>query len=386
MPYSLPIHSQGRAGHRRSYSHITTTTSPSLGDLPRRRSSSNIPQHYPAAAAATPKKPTFHFRQDEDEDDDNDDDQRRAIHNDNDDDDDDDDDEKGRLHGLPPLRLKFNSTSFNAVPFPRSSPLCSPPLPRPSPTISRTSSSTQLLSNGKPLKSSLKSSSSSPNIPFPSQSLVPSIMFPDLHPGYYKQQQQQQQLPQHQRAQSAPCTPLIDGIPSPLSTSPSISRSPSPPHSPSLHQHHHHHHPPKNVHFPSQEEGGLATIRVFNKSARPASLSRLGEETETETEGEGSGAGGGGGLYGSGGWAGWSGKYVGGSTYPFPRVAATAANSEKKSPLNPSVQQRQERIPYDIDWSQSSIIPRKNVHENVFFESLQVVDSGSSYIYIYNIP
>ena len=160
-------------------------------------------------------------------------------------------------------------------------------------------------------------------------------MFPDLHP---KQQQ-------HQRASSAPCSPLF------------VSPSPS-----SLHHHVH-----KNVHFPSQEEGGLATIRVFNRSARPASLSRLGEETETDTDGEASGTG----LYGNGGWPGWSGKYVGGSTFPFPRF--TTANAEKKSPLNPA---KQKGIQYNIDWSVSSVIPRKNVdrrNENVFFESLQVV-------------
>lgn len=197
-------------------------------------------------------------------------------------------------------------------------------------------------------------------------------MFPDLHPT------------QHQRASSAPCTPLLDTkspfarhhIPSPLSSSPSTSRSPSPS-SPLQH------HTPKNVHFPSQEEGGLATIRLFNRSARPASLSRLGEETETETEGEGSSAANNG-LYPGGGWAaGWSGKYVGGSTYPFPRVPTTdpASDKDKKSPLNPSTQRQKQQIPHDIDWSQSSTIPRKNLdlaNENLFFESLKVVEPGSS--------
>jgi hypothetical protein len=215
-----------------------------------------------------------------------------------------------------------------AVPFPA---LHSPPLTRDSSGVL------------KPLKSSLKSSSSSPNIPFPAQSLVPSIMFPDLHP---KQQQ-------HQRASSAPCSPLFPLSPSSTSSSPNSSPS----------------YVPKNVHFPSQEEGGLATIRVFNRSARPASLSRLGEETEeTDTDGEAS----------SGGWPGWSGKFVGGSTFPFPRVPA--ANSDKKSPLNPS---KQKGIQYNINWSASSIIPRKNVDrriENVFLDTLQVVhgDNGMS--------
>ena len=126
------------------------------------------------------------------------------------------------------------------------------------------------------------------------------------------------------------------------------------------------------MHFPSQEEGGLATIRVFNRSARPTSLSQLGEETETETEGEASSGG-----YGNGGWPGWSGKFVGGSTFPFPRVPA-ANGADKKSPLNPS---KPKRIQYNIDWSVSSAIPRKNVdrtNENVFFDSLHVfhVDNG----------
>lgn len=224
-----------------------------------------------------------------------------------------------------------------AVPFP---PLSSPPLTR---------SPTGVL---KPLKSSLKSSNSSPNIPFPAQSLVPSIMFPDLHPK------------QHQRASSAPCSPLFL-TPSPSSTSSSSNSSPSLPN-----------HVPKNVHFPSQEEGGLATIRVFNRSARPASLSRLGEDTETETEGEASSTG----LYGNGGWPGWSGKYVGGSTFPFPRVA------EKKSPLNSSSTQK--RIQYSVDWSVSSVIPRKNVdrrNENVFFDTLQVAHTNHGMPFVFSL-
>ena len=275
----LPVHSQGRPGHRRS-SLQSTGAFTSLGALPRR----------------TPTKPpTFHLDEDD--------------------------------------GSSSNEMNDIAVPFPRTSPLHSPSLTR-SPTVV------------KPLKSSLKSSISSPNIPFPSQSLVPSIMFPDLHP---KQQQ-------HQRASSAPCTPFFVSS-SPPSTSSSSNSSPPL-----------HHHVPKNVHFPSQEEGGLATVRIFNRSARPASLSLLGEETETETDGEVSSSG----LYrGNGGWPGWSGKFVGGSTFPFPRVPA---NPEKKSPLNPS---KQKRIHYNIDWSVSSVIPRKNVDrgtENVFLESLLVVD------------
>ena len=94
-------------------------------------------------------------------------------------------------------------------------------------------------------------------------------------------------------------------------------------------------------------------------------MTRLGEETETDTDGEASSTV----LYG--GWPGWSGNYIGGSTISFPRVPV---NDEKKSPLNPS---KQKKIQYNIDWSASSAIPRKNVdrgNESVFFENLQLVD------------
>ena len=94
-------------------------------------------------------------------------------------------------------------------------------------------------------------------------------MFPELH----------KQL--HQRASSAPCIPILQP---PLQSGP-ISSSP-----PCTHHHVH-----KNVHLPSQEEGGLATLRLFNRSARPASLGRLGEEIDTEKEGEASSAA----LYGN---------------------------------------------------------------------------------------
>jgi hypothetical protein len=90
------------------------------------------------------------------------------------------------------------------IPFPRSTPI--------------------LLSNGKPLKSSLKSSSSTSHIPSPPPTL-------------------------HTRARSAPSSPLFSS--------------------------------PKNVHFPSN---GLETIRLFSRSAKPAALSADDTETETESE------------------------------------------------------------------------------------------------------
>ena len=112
----------------------------------------------------------------------------------------------------------------SAVPFPRSA---SPPSTfstSHSTQLPRSASAPILLSNGKPLKSSLKSSSSSPAM----------LTAPHLH----------------LRACSEPSTP-------------------------------------KNVHFPEKDHA-LATVRVFNQEARPAALSnptnRNGDETETEGE------------------------------------------------------------------------------------------------------
>ncbi|KAF8899380.1 putative phosphatase regulatory subunit-domain-containing protein [Infundibulicybe gibba] len=241
MPYSvpspapapLPIHSHGHPGHRRSYSDERGPGAfAPLGLLPRRTR--------PAPPRTGPIK--FHFRNDE------------SGH-----DDDDDDDEDGSSSSshddisniTPALKIKPNNSfklSLNTegisppppsflkrVPFPRSSPRTSPspsPLPSPvyppRPSVSRTSSTPILLSNGKPLKSSLKSSLSSPHIPLPDS-----------------------QKTSHLRARSAPSTPHID--------------SPSRPSSPIT---------PKNVHFASKEDGGLETVRLFSRSARPASVSR----------------------------------------------------------------------------------------------------------------
>jgi hypothetical protein len=90
--------------------------------------------------------------------------------------------------------------------------------------IPRNSSSPIILSNGKRLKSSLKSSASSPHIP---------------------------QIT-HIRAQSAPSTPNVL----------------------------------KNVHF-AESDDGLESVRVYKLTGKPANISRpAGEETETETEAE----------------------------------------------------------------------------------------------------
>ncbi|KAG6860630.1 hypothetical protein C0995_009219, partial [Termitomyces sp. Mi166 len=165
MPYSLP-------GHAPNHPAVA---------LPRRRNAT----------------PVFHFNNDADSSDDDD-------------------------ESPPSLKLKLRSrpTSFHGA---------TPTVPFPAPPVQRTNSSPILLSNGKPLKSSLKSSPSSPSIP-------------------------STPAPGRARAASTPNTPVLDQ------------------------------HVPKNVHFPSND---LATVRFYSRSARPASLSLLdGADTETETESE----------------------------------------------------------------------------------------------------
>ena len=109
-----------------------------------------------------------------------------------------------------------HGTSKSAlVPFPTSE--CPVGVPR-----TTTGTSSIILANGKPLKSSLKSSSSSssPSLPLHTQL----------------------------RTRSEPATLLA----------------------------------PNNVHFP---EGDLASVRIFNRSARPASLSKpVDDDIESETE------------------------------------------------------------------------------------------------------
>ncbi|KAF7976165.1 hypothetical protein HWV62_7310 [Athelia sp. TMB] len=211
MPYTPPAAPAAVAArarnHRRSAS-FTDEAGPgafvSLGALPK--------------VVRKPKsKPAFHFR--------------------NDDDDDSPEDEPAP----PPAPLSVDTAP---VPFPLSSPNGSgsstPQLtadtPSPGgtrPALTRGASQPVLLSNGKPLKSSLKSSASAPALP------------PDLRS-------------LHLRAQSAPSTPFLAG---------------------------------KNVHFPEKREDGLEDVRVFSRKARPASVSLppgmgLGDDTETETEQE----------------------------------------------------------------------------------------------------
>ncbi|EPQ60100.1 hypothetical protein GLOTRDRAFT_134851 [Gloeophyllum trabeum ATCC 11539] len=240
MVYSTPATDAApvfRPQHRRTRSSTATFSSErgdgafaSLGALPRRK-------------AAPAKK--FHFRSSEEDEDDDDDDAIPPPL-----------DAVTRKGGpaLNSLGLSVDTANLAPrrpspqpqpllVPFPRSSPRNSPygpPSPRPfSPRPSlmhRTPSSPViLLSNGKPLKSSLKSSTSSPNIPA-----------------------------LHIRTQSAPSTPSV-----------------------------------KSVHFGDEDDDEenadakrpIEHVRVFKSSGKPASLLSFkpGEDTETETEAESSG-------------------------------------------------------------------------------------------------
>lgn len=129
----------------------------------------------------------------------------------------------------------------------------------PRPVYARTASSPVILSNGKPLKPSLKSSSSSPfarrldlTLDLPKgPALLASL---------------------HTRAASAPVTPNeVTEDPLTLVAYPSPSSESLPG-------------TPKNVHFASE----LSSVRIFNRGAKPAALLQLGDETETDdTELEG---------------------------------------------------------------------------------------------------
>ncbi|TBU38906.1 hypothetical protein BD309DRAFT_902684 [Dichomitus squalens] len=242
MPYAGP-----------SDASSTTTATRSPHPHRRTRSSSNFSdERGPGAFAPLGQLPRLN--------------KKAVFHiNDNDDDDNPNDDDRPSYTSYASpyspfnsLRLSMNTGKFSpsvdpppridippldpstAVPFPTCSP-ASPSSSRPSspflsfsrsssktasPSLPRTPSSSIILSNGKPLKSSLKSSASSPNI---------------------------SDLPiKHMRAQSAPSTPSHI----------------------------------KNVHF-AEKDSGLETVRVYNRAGKPASLSKPpGDETETETEAE----------------------------------------------------------------------------------------------------
>ena len=190
----------------------------------------------------------------------------------------------------PPLLLLSFPPAQHSVPFPSSSSLLSPLSPTEpqdssfalrSP-IPRKASSPIILSNDKPLKPSLKSSSSSPHLP---------------------------QIT-HIRAQSTPATPNLL----------------------------------KNVHF-AESDDGLESVRVFNRSGKPANISRpAGEETETETEAEP-------------------------SPYPFPQ------------PHGPSPLVAQSALPI-VDADHSTPLPNSsNPHANIYIETLSLPKSRPAALY-----
>jgi hypothetical protein len=197
-----------------------------------------------------------------------------------------DDSSTQRSHkSLPSLFLSLPPAQ-DSVPFPSTSALLSPlspteplsPLLGSRSSIPRNASSPVILSNGKPLKPSLKSSSSSPHLP---------------------------QIT-HIRAQSAPATPNVLKI----------------------------------VHF--AESDGLESVRVYNRSGKPANISRpAGEETETETEAEP-------------------------STFPFP-------HSPGPSPLG-----AQSLLP--TVYSDNST-PLPNAHANIYVEALSLPKSRPAALY-----
>ncbi|TFK89886.1 carbohydrate-binding module family 21 protein [Polyporus arcularius HHB13444] len=252
MPYAGPSDSASTATATRPSGHRRTRSSSNFSD-----------ERGPGAFAPLGQLPRLN---------------KKAVFHINDNDD--DDSERPSYPAYSPyapinsLRLSMNAGRFSpsveppprieippheppsAVPFPTSSPSSPPPglslfIPSLSssrntskcstPSLPRTPSTPIILSNGKPLKSSLKGSSSTPNI---------------------------SDLPiRHIRAQSAPSTPNAN----------------------------------KNVHF-AEKDSGLETIRVFNRTGKPASLSKpSGEETETETEAE--------------------------SSFPFPILSSSSASS-----------------------------------------------------------
>lgn len=289
--------------HKRTYSAERGPGAfASLGSLPK------FTQNKKQPAVSTPpakKSPVFSFEEND--------------YDDDDDDDDDDDvtdesssfeDDHARRQGAQVPAMKELATlrpeSPQAIPFPRSTSV-SPPPDQPNtfsssddslrPHLTRgVSTPTIVLSNGKPLKSSLKSSSSSPSVNTPTP-----VFGADF-----------KRLTFHTRAASAPATPN------------------------SIH---------KAVHFPDNKEAGLEDVRLFNRTAKPLAVSRLGgEETETETEGEP-------------------------SSFPFPRFVNTFSSSAGLNQPMPVV--------FEIDHTVPSITspvpaPHPPPHGNVHLESIKL--------------
>ncbi|KAG1879665.1 putative phosphatase regulatory subunit-domain-containing protein [Suillus tomentosus] len=186
----------------------------SLGSLPRRK-------HQPPTSTQARKLPAFHIHGADNPDDyssDSLDEPTTTL----------------SVNAKHPVKISQGASQLPpSVPFPRCSPSppSSPSIISSRPQPSRTSSI--ILPNGKPLKSSLKSSTSTLSIP--ATPLEPQRNSNHLH----------------LRSRSAPSTPTA--------------------------------HAPKNVHFPDTDIA-LASIRIFSRSACPTAVSTPEEETETEGE------------------------------------------------------------------------------------------------------
>ncbi|KAN0134337.1 putative phosphatase regulatory subunit domain containing protein [Lactarius tabidus] len=144
-----------------------------------------------------------------------------------------DDDQDQQEPSPPPTPRGVPPSLPTSVPFPTSSPTspttATSSAKSPTPPIQRTSSSTNVvLANGRPLKPSLKSASSS--------SIADDMAASSAR---------------HCRAQSMPSTPYG----------------------------------PKNVHF-KEKDDGLESVRLFRRTGKPASVSKPTSDTETETEPE----------------------------------------------------------------------------------------------------
>ncbi|KAH9996045.1 putative phosphatase regulatory subunit-domain-containing protein [Russula vinacea] len=164
---------------------------------------------------STPKKSLFHIPNDDDNDQQEEHSPPHSHH---------------FLPNPPPSNSRVDPPS---VPFPTASPDSVNPAKSSSPPIQRTTSSTSIiLSNGRPLKPSLKSASSS-------------SITDDMAPSAAR----------HTRTQSMPSTPAFG---------------------------------PKNVHF-KEKEDGLESVRLFRRTGKPVSVSKPTSDTETETEPEPSG-------------------------------------------------------------------------------------------------
>jgi len=220
MPYSVPSSSSTSSPSPTAATTSTTPASPRLSHRRTRSCGASFsdepgPGAFVSLGSLPKRKPTqkramFHFNEEQDQQEEANDNSTKTS--------------KQKSH--PSLFLSLPPAQ-DSVPFPSTSSLLSPLSPTelqssPLALRSRNTSSPIILSNGKPLKPSLKSSSSSPHIP---------------------------QIT-HLRAQSAPATPNIN----------------------------------KNVHF-AESDDGLESVRVYNRSGKPVNISRpAGEETETETE------------------------------------------------------------------------------------------------------